>query len=126
MTANRSKKHLLGYEAKHQPLLGRKAFAKRLAKSFAAASLLIGLSLLAGVLGYRYFEGMEWIDAFSNAAMILSGMGPLGPLQTWGGKLFAGIYALYSGLALILAAGIILAPIIHRLLHQFHLPDEQQ
>jgi len=126
MTESLSKKHLLGYESKHQPLISRKAFAKRLAKSFAAATLLIGLSLLAGVLGYRYFEGMEWIDAFANAAMILSGMGPLAPLQTWGGKLFAGIYALYSGLALILAAGIILAPIVHRLLHRFHLPDDSK
>jgi len=126
MTSSRSKKHLLIYESKHQPLLNRKAFVKRQAKSFAAASLLIGLSLLAGMFGYRYFEEMEWIDAFANAAMILSGMGPLAPLQTWGGKLFAGIYALYSGLALILAAGIILAPIVHRLLHRFHLPVDHQ
>jgi hypothetical protein len=70
--------------------------------------------------GYRYLEGMAWIDAFANASMILSGMGPLGPLQTWGGKLFAGLYALYSGLALILATGIVLAPVVHRLLHRFH------
>jgi hypothetical protein len=70
--------------------------------------------------GYRYLERMEWIDAFANASMILSGMGPLTPLQTWGGKLFAGLYAMYSGLALILAAGLILAPVVHRVLHRFH------
>jgi hypothetical protein len=64
---------------------------------------------------------MEWIDAFANASMILSGMGPLTPLQTWGGKLFAGLYALYSGLALIAATSLILAPIVHRGLHRFHL-----
>jgi hypothetical protein len=126
MTSRRRKKRLLRFESKDQPLLSRKAFGKRLGKSFAAASLLIGFSLLVGVLGYRYLEDMEWIDAFANAAMILSGMGPLGPLQTWGGKLFAGLYALYSGLALILAAGIVLAPIVHRLLHRFHLSEEEQ
>jgi hypothetical protein len=83
--------------------------------------MLIGVSLLGGMAGYRYFEGMAWIDAFANASMILSGMGPLGPLQTWGGKLFAGCYALYSGLALIVVTGLILAPIVHHVLHRFHI-----
>jgi hypothetical protein len=92
-----------------------------MARSFVAASVLIGVSLAGGMLGYRYLEGMEWIDAFANASMILSGMGPLSPLQTWGGKLFAGCYALYSGLTLIVATGIILAPVVHRVLHRFHL-----
>jgi hypothetical protein len=105
----------------YQPLLGRRLFVKRLTIAFASATLLVGVSLLAGMLGYHYLESMPWIDAFANASMILSGMGPLGPLQTWSGKLFAGFYALYSGLALILATGILLVPIIHRLLHQFHL-----
>jgi hypothetical protein len=112
------------YETKHQPLLSHRAFAKRLARNFGRASLLIGLSLLAGMVGYRHFEGMEWIDAFANAAMILSGMGPLTPLETSGGKLFAGFYALYSGLALILATGILFAPVVHRLLHRFHLEEK--
>jgi hypothetical protein len=76
--------------------------------------------------GYRHFEGMDWIDAFANASMILSGMGPLGPLQTPGGKLFAGIYALYSGLALIAVTGIIFAPIVHRLLHRFHMEADKE
>jgi hypothetical protein len=93
-------------------------------RSFALASLLIGLSLLAGMLGYRHFEQMSGIDAFANASMILSGMGPLTPLETPGGKLFAGLYALYSGLALIMATGILLAPLVHRLLHQFHLEEK--
>jgi hypothetical protein len=99
----------------------RRHFIRGMATSFAAAALLIGLSLFGGMAGYHYFEGMEWIDAFVNAAMILSGMGPVSPLQTWGGKLFAGCYAIYSGLALILATGLILAPIVHRVLHNFHL-----
>lgn len=120
------KRHILGYETKHQPLLGRGAFARRMARSFAAASLLIGVSLLGGMAGYRYFEGMDWIDAFANASMILSGMGPLTPLQTSGGKLFAGFYALYSGLALIAATGIIFAPLVHRLLHRFHMEADKE
>src|SRR3954463_10564472 len=114
-------RRLLGYESRHQPLLGRRAFARRLAANFGAASLLIGISLARGMAGYHAFEQMPGIDAFANAAMILSGMGPLGPLQTWGGKLFAGFYALYSGLMLIVATGIILAPAVHRMLHHFHI-----
>jgi hypothetical protein len=74
--------------------------------------------------GYHWLEEMPWIDAFANAAMILSGMGPLAPLQTGGGKLFAGVFALYSGLVLIVAAGIVLAPAVHRLLHSFHVETE--
>jgi hypothetical protein len=104
----------------------RAAFARRLARNFAAASLLIGASLLAGMAGYHWLEGMAWIDAFANAAMILSGIGPLAPLQTWGGKLFAGLYALYSGLVLIVAAGIVFAPLVHRLLHSFHVETESR
>src|SRR5207253_8568194 len=98
-----------------------KAFVRRLATSFSAASLFVGLSLVGGMAGYHYLEGLSWIDAFANAAMILSGMGPLAPLQTWSGKLFAGLYALYSGLAFILATAIVLGPVVHRVLHRFHL-----
>ncbi len=121
-----TKRRRFGYESKHEPLLSPPAFARRLARNFAAATLLIGVSLLAGMAGYHHFEGMEWIDAFANAAMILSGMGPLAPLQTWGGKLFAGLYALYSGLALVLAAGILFAPVLHRLIHRFHLESNKE
>ena len=115
-----ARRRLLGFESKHQPLLPRRQFVRRLARNFAAAGLLIGVSLVGGMMGYHAFEGMVWIDAFANASMILSGMGPLSPLQTWAGKLFAGLYALYSGLVLIAATGIIFAPIVHRLLHRFH------
>lgn len=117
---------LIGFETKHQPLATRKAFTRRLVRSVIAATLLIGLSLLGGMAGYHYLENMEWIDAFANAAMILSGMGPLAPLQSWGGKLFAGVYALYSGLALIVATGVVLAPVLHRLFHRFHVETEQK
>jgi hypothetical protein len=119
------KQRFLDFETKDQPLVSRRAFAVRLAGNFAAASLVIGVSLFVGMAGYRYFENMEWIDAFANAAMILSGMGPLGELHTSGGKLFAGFFALYSGLVLIAAAGIIATPILHRILHRFHLEDRK-
>jgi hypothetical protein len=77
-------------------------------------------SLFVGMLGYYYFEHLSWPDAFVNAAMILSGMGPLNPLNTTAGKIFAGCYALYSGLIFIVILGIILAPIIHRFFHKLH------
>ena len=73
------------------------------------------------MLGYHWLEHMRWIDAFANAAMILSGMGPIDPLKTDGGKLFAGLYAIYSGLAVIIIAGVVFAPVVHRFLHRFHL-----
>ena len=117
---------LLKLETRRQPLLGRRAFARRLALSAAAASSLVGVSLLGGMAGYHWLEGMAWIDAFANAAMILSGMGPLDAPKTWGGKLFAGLYALYSGLAVILAAGILFTPVVHRMLHKFHLETERE
>ncbi len=111
---------ILRYESRHQPLFSRAAFLWRLVSSFCVALVLVSISLAAGMAGYHYSEKMPWIDAFANAAMILSGMGPLAPLNTWGGKLFAGLYALYSGLAVIVAAGLILAPVVHRVLHRFH------
>jgi hypothetical protein len=76
--------------------------------------------------GYRGIEGMSWPDAFVNAAMILSGMGPMGELKTTGGKIFAGCYALFSGLALIVIVGITFTPVVHRALHRFHLEDRER
>lgn len=111
----------LNFEGRREPLLNRYAFAKRVAASCGAATLLIAASLYGGMWGYRHFEGMSWVDAFVNAAMILSGMGPVSVLETRGGKIFAGCYALYSGLAVIIATGLILAPVVHRLMHRFHL-----
>jgi hypothetical protein len=113
------------YESRRQPLATRRAFLRRLARNFAVASALVGVSLLVGMVGYHYLESMPWLDAFASAAMILSGMGPLEPLRTPGGKLFAGLYALYSGLAVIAATGILIAPIVHRMLHRFHAADDR-
>jgi len=109
------------YESRHQPLLSRRAFLTRLVRSALLGLLIIAISLFAGMLGYRVFERLDWLDAFLNAAMLLGGMGPVEQPQSAGGKLFAGIYALYCGLIVILVAGVMFAPVVHRFLHKFHL-----
>ena len=115
------------YESRHAPLATRTQFIRRLARHFGTSMLLIGGSLIVGVLGYRYFEGMAWIDAYLNAAMLLGGMGPVAPeLHTEAGKLFAGIYALYSGMVVLAAASILIAPVFHRIMHRFHLQEEEK
>jgi hypothetical protein len=114
------------FEAKHELVLARRRFLRRLACNVLAGLVLIGVSLFGEMAGYHWFEEMSCIDAFANVSMILSGMGPLGPLQTTAGKLFAGLYALYSGLMLIFITGIILAPIVHRVLHRFDVESEQR
>ena len=101
-------------------------FIIRLAHSGIIALALIAVSLVIGMLGYHNLEGLSWIDAFLNASMLLGGMGPVNMPATSGGKLFAGLYALYCGLAVILVAGVILAPIAHRLLHKFHMESRDQ
>jgi hypothetical protein len=78
------------------------------------------LSLAIGMTGYAHFERLPWRDAFLNSAMLLGGMGPVNPPATDGGKVFAGLYALYAGLVFLATAGILVAPVVHRLLHKFH------
>ena len=113
-------RRVFDYESRKQPVASRRRFVRRVVASLAVAALIVGLSLLAGMLGYAHLEGMSWIDAFLNAAMILSGMGPVDQLKTSAGKLFAGCYAIYSGIIVLVASGIVLAPIAHRILHRFH------
>ena len=115
-----SRRHILRYESRHQPVLSRRDFAKRLVRNVLFVGLLIAVSLAGGMAGYHFLEGLSWIDAFLNASMILSGMGPVAQVQTSGGKIFAGFYALYSGLMVIVTAGVLLAPVVHRMLHRFH------
>jgi hypothetical protein len=91
----------------------------------AAALLLVFISWGIGILGYHVFEGFSWIDSTLNAAMILGGMGPVDTLHTDTGKLFASFYALFSGIVFLVAVGVLIAPILHRLLHQFHLQAEK-
>ncbi len=114
------------FEHHSKPLLPRKIFYRRAVRNVVIGLVFIVFSLIIGMAGYHHFEKMSCLDAFVNAAMILSGMGPVGTLQTDDGKLFAGCYALYSGLALVAIVGIIFAPIIHRFLHKFHLEDEDK
>lgn len=87
---------------------------------------MIIVSLFIGMAGYHFFENLKWIDAFINAAMILGGMGPLENPQTSGGKLFAGFYALYSGIIFLIAVGVIFAPVFHRMFHLFHWKEDNQ
>jgi hypothetical protein len=108
-------------EHKHEPLAPPQVFIIRLIHSIGLAMLLIGISLTMGVAGYHWIARLGWIDALLNASMILGGMGPVDALKGSGAKLFASLYALYSGLVLIALMGILLTPIAHRVLHRFHL-----
>jgi len=108
------------YEHKRLPPLPRPHFIRRLLLHVLAAVALVLASLGIGMAGYSWFEGLAWRDAFLNAAMLLGGMGPVETPSTNGGKLFAGCYALYAGLVFLVAIGIVLAPIVHRVMHRFH------
>jgi hypothetical protein len=108
------------YESKAQPPAPRARFAKRVLFHAAVALGLLVVSLGLGILGYSYFEHLSFLDAFLNSAMLLGGMGPVNAPVTPGGKLFAGVYALYAGLVFIVTAALIFTPIVHRVLHKFH------
>jgi hypothetical protein len=108
-----------------QQLAPVRVYLRRLAVNVAAATTILLASLGAGIIGYRTTEHMPWIDALLNASMIMGGMGPVDTLKTTAGKLFASVYALYCGMLLILTAGIILTPVVHRLLHRFRLEDSK-
>ena len=111
------------FEKKLEPLLPRAAFIFRLGRSFGVTLLIVVLSLLMGSFGYHHFANLPWIDSLLNAAMILTGMGPVDHMSTTAGKLFSTFYALYSGIAFLTMMAVILAPLIHRLLHRFHLDE---
>jgi hypothetical protein len=108
------------YEKKYHPLLAIEAFRRRLWQHGTVALIATLFSLAVGILGYRYTEGMSWLDAFFNASMILGGMGPASTLASPEGKIFASIYAIYCGFFLIICGGLLLAPVFHRILHRFH------
>ncbi|HTP00849.1 MAG TPA: hypothetical protein VMJ64_05695 [Anaerolineales bacterium] len=111
-------------ERRQQPLASRPVFLRRLVAYFTISIGIIGLSLAIGVLGYHYFESLPWLDALLNASMILGGMGPVDPVRTDAGKLFASFYALFSGMVFLVAVGVLIAPIFHRFLHAFHIAEE--
>jgi len=111
------------YERRHDRLLPFGAFVRRMAAHVVVAVAVVAVSLFAGMLGYVQFEHLDWLDAFLNAAMLLGGMGPVESPRTRGGKIFAGLYALYAGMVFLVVVGIGLAPIVHRVFHRFHLED---
>jgi hypothetical protein len=111
---------LLKFENKHKPLASRRVFRHRLARHTGFVAVLLVLSTAIGMWGYEHFESLAWRDAFLNTAMLLGGMGPVDPPKTDGGKLFAGFFALYAGVVFLFSAGLLIAPVAHRLLHKFH------
>jgi hypothetical protein len=109
------------FEERREHLAPLPVFFRR-TLSYLGFSMMFILSAVAiGISGYHWIAGFDWVDSFLNAAMILGGMGPINPLPTEGAKIFAGIYALFSGLIFVLAMGVVLAPIVHRLLHTLHI-----
>ena len=114
------------YESIHHCLAPRAVFLRRLLRHVGWVIGLVGGSLALGVVGYHALEGLPWIDALLNASMLMGGMGPVDALRTTAGKLFASGYALYCGLVLLVAAGLLFAPILHRLMHRFHMADESR
>lgn len=110
----------LDYESKADVPLTRAVFLKRMLLHVLLAIVLLALSLGMGMIGYRCLERLSWLDAFLNSAMLLGGMGPVDEPVTPGGKLFAGLYALYAGLVFIVSAALMLTPVAHRVLHKFH------
>ena len=113
------------YESRTSRPIPRPLFVRRVLLHFAAGAALILVSLVMGMAGYAYYEHMRWLDAFLNATMLLGGMGPVNAPQTDGGKLFAGLFALYAGPVFLAVAGLVIAPIAHRILHKFHWEEDK-
>ena len=112
------------FEHHRQPLLPRVLFLLRIARHAGYALGIVVAALGIGIIGYHELAGLDWIDATVDAAMILGGMGPVSELHTTGGKLFAAGYALFAGLVFLVTVGVLLAPILHRFLHRFHIELE--
>ena len=109
------------FERPHEPLRPRRKFYTRLRRHGLVAGLTLAGSVGIGMVGYHFYEGLGWVDSYTNASMILSGMGPLDPIKTTGGRLFVGTYSLFSGVVFLTTVGFFLMPVLHRLLHKFHL-----
>ena len=113
------------FERLHQPLLPFHEFRRRMGIFALAAGGLVAVSLGLGALGYHWVCGLAWVDSILNASMILTGMGPVDPMRTTAAKLFASAYAIFSGVAFLSIVGVLLAPIVHRYLHLFHLETDE-
>ena len=112
------------FERKHQKIAPASIFMKRLAGYIVIAILLILFALFIGIAGYHWLAGLGWVDSLLNASMILGGMGPVNLLTNTSAKIFASLYALFSGLVFIAVMGIVFTPIVHRMLHKFHVDDK--
>ncbi len=112
------------YENKRQPLASKKVYYQRISRNFLFVIFFLTACLLIGVFGYHYTADIPWLDAFHNASMILSGMGPVVEINTDGGKWFSSFYALFSGVAFITNIGFLMAPAVHRFFHRLHLEDK--
>lgn len=112
------------FEGKEQPLLPRRLFYDRVFRNVFAGFAVLAVFLGIGVVGYRLTCGFSWLDSLLNASMILSGMGPTNPIERDAGKIFASVYAQFSGVVFVTTIGLILAPVAHRIFHRFHLEEE--
>ena len=112
------------FEQKHEKLAPLSVFIKRIVASVVMAGILIAFALLIGIAGYHWIGGFNWVDSLLEASMILGGMGPVNHLPSPQAKIFASCYALFSGLVFIAIMGVVLAPITHRMLHKFHIDEE--
>jgi hypothetical protein len=127
MTHGNRRRPLLAFEGRHQPLAPVRVFRRRLVASSSVAVGLIAFSLLLGVAGYHWIGGLEsWVDCVYNASMILGGMGPVAEMKTGAAKLFASAYAIYSGVVLLASVGVMLSPVLHRVLHRFHVETDEE
>jgi hypothetical protein len=114
------------FEHRNEPILSRRLFMRRLARHGFYSLLLLAVSLMLGIGGYHWIARFSWIDSLLNASMLLGGMGPVGELPGDDSKVFASIYALYSGVVFLVLAGLLLAPVFHRVLHRFHWEADHQ
>ncbi len=114
------------FEKKGDQLLPFPHFVGRVAFSLLLSGGILLVALLIGTVGYHYVADLDWLDAELNAAMILTGMGPIDPMRTAAAKIFASAYALFSGVVFLTAMGIVLSPVFHRVVHKFHLDDEDE
>lgn len=111
----------LRFESRHEPLLSRRRFLLRVATFFAIGVLLYAVSITIGMLGFHYFERISWMGAALNASMIMTGNGPITAMKSFDGRIFQMIYAVFGGLVFVLVVSVLLAPVIHRILHAYHL-----
>ena len=114
------------FERRGQAMISRTEFAVRVARFAAVGVAIILGSWAVGTIGYHYLQGLDWLDSVLNAAMILGGLGPVDPITHPAAKVFASVYALYSGLVFLVVAGLLTAPIFHRFIHRFHIELEDE